>query len=96
MNNGAKPRAQKSFARFRFTVIDRDGTVSFLGPGHGLKVFAAACSRGAENYRALLALAAEYDPSWTSEVRRGIDIFDEHNTSTITEAFSAQLRADEG
>src|SRR5215218_5300412 len=96
MNNGAKPKTQKSFARFRFTVIDRDGTVSFLGPGHGLKVFAAACSRGAENYRALLALAAEYDPSWTSEVRRGIDIFDEHNTSTITEAFSAQLRADEG
>lgn len=96
MNNGASPKSQKSYARFRFTVIDRGGTVSFLGPGHGLKVFAAACSRGAEDYRALLELAAEYDPAWTSEIRRGINIFDEHNTSFTTEAFAAQIRAADG
>jgi hypothetical protein len=96
MSNGVSPRSQKSYARFRFTVIDQHGTVSFLGPGHGLKVFAAACSRGAESCRALLELAAEYDPAWTSEVRRGINIFDEHNTSFTSEAFAAQIQAADG
>lgn len=81
-----------SYARFRFTVIDREGTVSFLGPGHGLKVFAAACSRGATDYRGLLELAAEYDPTWTTEVRHGLRIFDEHNTPRSTEAFAAVVR----
>ncbi len=92
MINNVKTR---NHARFRFTIIDRAGTISFLGPGHGLKVFAAACSRGAEDYRALLALAAEYDPAWTSEIRRGISIFDEHNTATTTEAFTAQIRSND-
>jgi hypothetical protein len=96
MSDGIPSETTKSYARFRFTVIDRDGTVSFLGPGHGLKVFAAACSRGAEDYRALLALAAEYDPAWTSEIRRGINIFDEHNTSLTTEAFAAQVQRSGG
>lgn len=85
-----------TYARFRFTVIDNDGIVSFLGPGHGLKVFAAACSRGATDYRRLLTIAAEYDPTWTTEVRHGLCVFDEHNTPLSTEAFAALLREASG
>ncbi len=96
MSNVGKSETHRYAGRFRFTVIDRDGTVSFLGPGHGLKVFAAACSRGAENYRALLELAAEYDAAWSSEVRRGINVFDEHNTSCISDAFAARVQPPAG
>ncbi len=79
-------------ARFRITIIDREGTVSFLGPGHALKVLAAACSRGADDYRGVMKLAADYDASWTTEVRHGLCVFDEHNTPRSTEAFTALLR----
>lgn len=80
-------------AVFRFTVIDPDGVISFLGPGHGPKVFAAACSNGAEDHRGLLRLAEGYDPRWIAEVRAGLHVFDEHNLRDSTANFQDHVRA---
>ncbi len=73
----------------RLTVVDQFDTVSFVGPGHLLKVLAAACSRGATDHRALLALASEYDAAHMDVVLAGLHIFDEHNTDQNTLAFRA-------
>lgn len=83
-------------AVFRFTIIDRDGSVSFLGPGHGPKVIAAACSEGAEDHRSVLRLAESYDPHWIAEIRAGLHVFDEHNVSMLTERFQHHLRSTPG
>lgn len=82
-----------SSAVFRFTIIDPDGTVSFLGPGHGPKVFAAACSQGAGDHRDLLRLAEHYDAHWIAEVRAGLHIFDEHNIGETADSFKAHVEA---
>lgn len=83
-------------AVFRFTIIDPAGTVSFLGPGHGPKVFAAACSQGAGDHRDLFRLAESYDAHWIAEVRAGLHIFDEHNIGASTESFQSHLRSTPG
>lgn len=83
-------------AVFRFTIIDPDGSVSFLGPGHGPKVFAAACSEGAEDHRGLLRLAESYDPRWIAEVRAGLHVFDEHNVAAVTTSFQDHVRSTPG
>jgi hypothetical protein len=83
-------------AVFRFTIIDPAGTVSFLGPGHGPKVFAAACSQGAEDHRGLLRLAESYDAHWIAEVRAGLHVFDEHNVSALATSFQDHVRSTPG
>lgn len=72
---------------FRFNVVDHDGSVSFIGPAHGLKVLAAACSHGAENVVDLLNWATRYDRAWAEEVRAGLLVFDEHNLDTLSAQF---------
>lgn len=83
-------------AVFRFTIIDPDGTVSFLGPGHGPKVFAAACSRGPGDHRDLLRLAERYDARWIADVRAGLHVFDEHNVGASAESFKDHVRSTPG
>lgn len=72
---------------FRFNVVDNDGSVSFVGPAHGLKVLAAACSHGAENTFDLLNWATRYDQAWAQDVRAGLLVFDEHNLETLSTGF---------
>ncbi len=60
----------------RFTVVDDDGTMSFVAPGHVLKMLTAACSRQPTNHRALLGLAEEYDPRLASGVMKALSRFD--------------------
>ena len=62
----------------RFTIVDSGGTISFVGPGHGLKMMAAACSRGVGTYRDLLCHLEGLDGSLTAIVRSGLASFDEH------------------
>jgi hypothetical protein len=80
----------------RYTVVDGGGTVSFVGPCHALKMFAAACSRRPRNHRELLALAAEYDPSVSDRVLDGLAVFDEHNTPGNVAAIRARISASSG
>ncbi len=72
---------------FRFNVVDDEGSISFIGPAHGLKVLAAACSHGAENVADLLGWATRYDQAWADDIRAGLFIFDEHNLGTLSACF---------
>ena len=60
----------------RFTVIDQEGTMSFVGPCHAMKMLTAACSRRPEDHRALLAITEEFDPRLAVKVRAGLSHFD--------------------
>jgi hypothetical protein len=63
----------------RFTVVDDGGTMSFVAPGHALKVLAAACSRRPSDHRDLIAKAADYDAVLAGAVLAGLSAFDEHH-----------------
>lgn len=63
----------------RCTVIDRAGTVTFVGPGHLPKVLTAACAQSPADLRAMLQTAERYDPSLIQDLSAGLAIFDEHN-----------------
>lgn len=71
----------------RLTVVDRDGAVSFLGPGHAIKLLAAACSRNPTTVSELLDYATPYDRDFVASVRAGLAIFDEHNTREDAASF---------
>ena len=60
----------------RFTVIDRDGTTSFVAPCHALKTLTAACSRRPRDHRDLFAIAEEYDPRLTGGIVKALSRFD--------------------
>ena len=76
----------------RFTVVDRGGAMSFVGPCHALKVLAAACSHQPDDHRALLDHAGAYDQRLSGFVLDGLSVFDEHNSATNPEAIRAVLR----
>lgn len=59
-------------AALRYTVVDADGTASFVGPGYLLKMLAAAASRGAATVERLLEIAGEYDPEYAERVSRAL------------------------
>ncbi len=75
----------------RFTVVDRDGTISFPGPPHGLKALAAACSAGPEDHRVLLDSVARYDADLSVFVLDGLAVFDEHVAAANPESVRTWL-----
>ena len=66
------------FMRMRFTIVDSEGTISFCGPGHGLKMLAAVCSSGVTTHRELLTELDSLDAALATGVRNGLASFDEH------------------
>jgi hypothetical protein len=78
----------------RLTIIDRDESVSFIAPGHGSKVLAAACSQRPADLAGLLDAAESYDADLIRYVRDGLATFDEHNTPDRYDAIHARLSAD--
>lgn len=71
-------------ARIRYTVTDGQGTASFVGPGHAIKMMVAACSREPETLRELLEHVRKYDAKFVSDVLNGLSVFDEHNVQDDT------------
>ncbi|MBA2753153.1 MAG: hypothetical protein H0U40_01645 [Chloroflexia bacterium] len=67
--------------RLRYTVLDDAGTVSFVGPAHLLKMFAASCAGAPASVAALLDATAEYDGGTIGALKRDLRIFDEHYTA---------------
>jgi hypothetical protein len=63
----------------RFTVIDNDGSVSFVAPCNALKALVAACSKEPTNVESLLAAAEPYDSDLKENVLSGLALFDAHN-----------------
>lgn len=80
---------------FRFNIVDESGSVSFVGPAHGLKVLAAACSKGPQSNLELLDYARTYDPDWIEQVRLGLMVFDEHNVEAIAPDYVAIVAAED-
>lgn len=76
-------------ALIRFTVADKDGTTSFMGPGHALKMVVAACASEPETIRDLLDRTRRYDDQFASSVLNGLLVFDEHNVRDDTSAIEA-------
>jgi hypothetical protein len=71
----------------RFTVVDTEGTTSFVGPCHTIKMLVAACSRNPATMNELLEYTRPFDESFVDDVRSGLSVFDEHNTREDTHAF---------
>ena len=59
-------------AALRYTIVDADGTASFVGPGYLLKMLTAAASRGPSTVMRLLEIAGEFDPEFADRVARAL------------------------
>lgn len=82
-----------SVSQFRCNVIDQSGTVSFTAPPHGLKVIAAAISRGARSFSELLQQARTFDAEWVEAVHVDLMVFDEHNVDDVVEPFRQDVES---
>lgn len=80
---------------FRFNSVDASGSVSFVGPAHGLKVLAAACSKGPQSTAELLDYARSYDPDWIEQIRLGLMVFDEHNVRALSPDYEPIVTAED-
>lgn len=63
----------------RFTIVDNNGTVSFVAPCNVLKALVAACSKFPADLESLLAASTRYDTDLQDNVLNGLAVFDEHN-----------------
>ena len=63
----------------RYTVVDRRGAVSFVGPCAASTALLAACSRNPANLEEFLEYAEAYYRSLKDYVFNGLAVFDEHN-----------------
>jgi hypothetical protein len=81
----------------RYTVLDKELTVSFVAPGNILKALAAGCSSkpSPTNVIELLKAASNYDTGLQRYVLDGLSVFDEHYSSgnTDTVEMDASLEA---
>lgn len=76
----------------RFTVAGEDSTVSFLGPGHTIKMLVASCSRGPRTIPALLERTRRYDDAFVTSILNGLTVFDEHNLPDDTSQIEGVLK----
>jgi hypothetical protein len=65
----------------RYTIIDNDGTVSFIAPWNTLKALVAACSRkpAPNDLSTLLEAASRYSSGLQEYVLNGLAVFGEHH-----------------
>ncbi len=75
----------------RITVTDPDTTVSFLCPGHAIKMFVAACSHEVSNIAEMFRFVGQLDCELVTTVRSGLAQFDEHNVDNDTDAIDSLL-----
>jgi len=64
----------------RFTVVDEQSTVSFVGPDRALHALVAGCASGADTISDLLDRAAPFVRDLRERVLSGLAVFDEHNS----------------
>ena len=63
----------------RYTVVDDESTVSFIGPDLALHAMVAACATGPTSLRELLDRVALFVGDLRERVLSGLAVFDEHN-----------------
>jgi hypothetical protein len=80
----------------RYTVIDDQGSVSFVGPCSWLKALVAACATTPPTLDALLREASQYDQEMRDQVMNSLRVFDEHNVDGNYSAIHVALAPDAG
>lgn len=76
----------------RFTVVDTEGTVSFIAHTSAALALTAACAKNPMTLADLLDVSRTYDRSLHDHVSHGLAVFDEHNLPGDTRAIHEQLR----
>ena len=93
MPDAAPQFAQHTPGKMRFTVIDANGTISFVASVESLKPTVAACSHNPQSLDELLQALALYDDLLAAQVRGGLAVFDEHVTADAPEGAHRLLAA---
>ena len=75
----------------RITIADEDSTISFLSPGHAIKMVVAACSKEAETIDQVLDTLEQLDHDLCATIRHGLARFDEHNVRSDSGAFETLM-----
>ncbi|HEY7357575.1 MAG TPA: hypothetical protein VH590_13950 [Ktedonobacterales bacterium] len=75
----------------RFTVLDHQGTVSFVIHSSALTALVAACAEDPASLRELLDATRRYDRTLRDYVLNGLAVFDEHNLPEDHQAILQQL-----
>lgn len=76
----------------RFTVVDTEGTVSFIAHTSAALALTAACAKNPMTLADLLDVSRTYDRGLHDHVSHGLAVFDEHNLPGDTRAIHEQLR----
>jgi hypothetical protein len=63
----------------RMTVVDREGTVSFIAHSSAAHALTAACAEDPASLEELLTASQKYDRSLRDRVLDGLQVFDRHN-----------------
>lgn len=75
----------------RYTIVNGQGGVSFVGDEFMLPALVAACAANPTSYEGLLDAAHEYDRRPRDQVRNALSVFDEHNVPGHYEAIHRAL-----
>ncbi|CAN5710065.1 hypothetical protein BH23CHL2_BH23CHL2_17310 [soil metagenome] len=75
----------------RITIADPDCTISFLSPGHAIKMIVAACSRNVPTISGVFEILGQLDRDLCDSVQNGLARFDEHNLESDTRAFEQTM-----
>ncbi len=75
----------------RLTVVDTEGTVSFIAHASAAVALAAACASDPATLRDLLDASTRFDRALRDKVLNGLAVFDEHNLPDNLSAIHRQL-----
>jgi hypothetical protein len=88
------PCGRFHMASIRLTLIDQQETISFIAPGHALKMAVACCARNPDTARSMIGLLGEFDPALAEALRNAIDERQTNTESTAVDPFVVQDAAD--
>ncbi|MGO8949156.1 MAG: hypothetical protein ACLQUY_16220 [Ktedonobacterales bacterium] len=77
----------------RFTIVDAQGTVSFVAHTSAAFALTAACAQNPKTMTELLEASRQYDRDLYTLVASGLIIFDEHNLPNDMQHIHEQLRS---
>jgi hypothetical protein len=75
----------------RFTIVDAEGTISFVGDGFLMLPLVAACATNPRSLAEMLARVDQIDRRLRDRILAGLAIFDEHNVEGNYESIRRTL-----
>lgn len=77
----------------RFTIVDPEGTISFVDDGFLMLPLVAACASNPQSLREMLARVDQIDRRLKERILAGLAVFDEHNVEDNYNAIHDALAA---